>query len=357
MSRSQMLHIAWAGTFSVVGVLALGHPARGDEADARRRLVGQGLTQLRSHWICRDEIMLRRQLARLPGLEREFNAARREVQSMIVELDGYRERLEELQAIGGRLRQRLDRDSLSLSVRGRVEKDLLGTAAAATDIQGKIREDLNGRDETSLLTLAAVRLVNARSTLAMAILAIDRHTLEMNEEYALLGADETIAKSLGAVGPLERLGPAEVYEGRDRRRRIDRLSAEIFSDHVPVYLRSGHFRLSVVVGDQTPATFSYRGDQPHTIIPATLVQSAGIEIDTSRSPDRLFDSGLKRTILVHKVTIPKLRIGEYVLENVAALALESGGEDLGAVLGRDALADYRVELDPRRLDFRMTPLE
>ena len=46
-----------------------------------------------------------------------------------------------------------------------------------------------------------------------------------------------------------------------------------------------------------------------------------------------------------------------MLENVAALALDPEGEDWGAVLGRDALSDYRVKMDARRLDFQLTPLE
>jgi hypothetical protein len=276
---------------------------------------------------------------------------------MVAEYDVYEGRLRELQETGGQLRRRLDQDNLSVSVRRRLDKDLRTTAAEATEIRDKIRKDLNGRDETSFLTLASVRLVNARSALALALLAIDRHTLDMNEEYTHLGEDAELAEALGAAGPLERLGPAEAYDSRERRRRLDRLSAEVFSDHVPIYPRSNVFRLSVIVGDQTPATFSYRGDQPHTMIPSTLVQSAGIELDASKRPVRLLDSGLKRSISVHKVTIPKLRIGEFVLENVPALALDSGGEDLGAVLGRDALSDYRVELDPRRLDFHLTPLK
>ncbi len=356
MSRLQTTLVSVVGAAVFLPTLLTPWSVYGDEAAAQQQLLSMGLTKMRGYWICHDEVALRRQLEALPRAERRFYSAREEVRAMLAAQDDYQEQLKQLQEAIEQIRQRIAQNNINPLRRQKLENQVRRHLGTVGKIQTKIRVDLNGRDEGSPLTEATVRLVDARRGLAMVLLAIDRHKQRMRDQYTELEQDAEIMQALGAAGSRERLGPAESYETQERR-RIDRLSEAVFSNRMPIYRRGNRYRLSVIVGDHTPATFSYLANQTQTLIPATLVRSAGIELDEETPPITLLLANSKRKIPVHKIIIPRLRIGRYVLENIPALALGPEGEDLGAILGRNALAEYRVELDTHRLEFHMTPIE
>ncbi len=81
-----------------------------------------------------------------------------------------------------------------------------------------------------------MRLVDARRGLAMVLLAIDRHKTKMTDRYTQWEQNTEIMQALHAAGSRERLGPAESYETQERR-RIDRLSEAVFSNHMPIFNR------------------------------------------------------------------------------------------------------------------------
>jgi hypothetical protein len=170
---------------------------------------------------------------------------------------------------------------------------------------------------------------------------------QLRERYAELAGETDVAESLASLGG--QLGPASGYEAE--RRRKEQVASVVFGDGVPVYRRSGQDRVSLIVADQTAATFSYTGDRGPTVVPASMLQSAGIEVaDDAEQVELVADD---RVLLARRVRIPRLRVGKIVVEGVDALALPPEAEDLGAKISGEAFGKYRAALDRDRLWFRL----
>lgn len=328
--------------------LALGD----DPSEAERRLAAAGLNPVGRFWICSEEVELRRQLSALPGLERKFFAAQKKFKELVSTYNDYRGQLERAQSSIAENMERLATGSLSTSQRQQLENENQQHRDLLAKLKRSISEELNTLDENSPMTNAAIDVVNARNALAISVLSIRRHLAKLGPQYARLKNARAVAGALDILGRNQTLGPVEKYAAQYRR-RLNRLAGAVFADGVPVYRRSGKYRLSVIIGEQTPATFSYTGPQGPTVVPASLLQSVGLE------PDRLamaevFKEG-NRSITVRRVTIPELRVGSLVLRDVQALVLPPEAEDLGARISLAAFGDHPAALDAHQLWFRIAP--
>jgi len=193
---------------------------------------------------------------------------------------------------------------------------------------------------------AMLELIAARDELGLAMLDIRSLTAGLDESYEQLRRDPEVAVALERLGPQHRLGPVKNYHSE--LKRLSKLEPLVFTAEGLMYRESGKFRVSAILNESVPAIFSWSETSEPAVIPASLAQALGIEIDpaaqriTQRTPDG-------RELSLQAVKIPKLRIGKVVVENVEAFVLPPEGEDQGARLGAISLRDYAVTLEPHLL--------
>ena len=142
-----------------------------------------------------------------------------------------------------------------------------------------------------------------------------------------MGQDRQVASAIAALGRQARLASAGNVP--KYRQRLDRARRVVASEWIPVYSESGQLRISGIVEQNTPTTFTYQRGSGPTLLPASVIRKAGIEIpEDAQSVVLRCNDG--RQIPVHVITIAYLRLGPTVLERVRVYALPPEGEDLGA---------------------------
>ncbi len=216
-----------------------------------------------------------------------------------------------------------------------------------------------GVDPAKLSSVAPVRsllvqLTDLRLRLALSVITIRRLHQQMLSEYELLAKNPGITRALRARGENHRLGPLRKgYEFQ--LKRLERHEGLAFSHWVPLYQQSDRTRFGGIVHERVPAVFTWQDSSQETLIPATLVESAGLTfLEDAETVEISLES--QRRLQTRRVVLPTLRFGGVVLRDVSALMLPPEGEDIGPRIGPAGLSGYMVELEPERLRARFQPL-
>ena len=277
--------------------------AAADEASLRV-LRTKGLVQLDRYWLTVDEARWRRQYADLSHLSSQFFAARKSFDKKIGEYTALRRRW-------NRVLKKLEENRLLLADRNltplqrqQVSSETGRYEEQKSEMEEQVQKWITGLDEDSEMRLAAIKLVNARNDLAANLLAVRRAIGKPQVDYAKYAQDPEVKAALARLNGRIVLGPV-ADSGTDIQRELQRLNSQVFRDSVPVYRRAGEVRLSVIVDEREPVTFAFRKETGPTLLPNTVLQRLGIEVDR-QAPYRVHREG-DRVIRVHPITIPSLR--------------------------------------------------
>jgi predicted aspartyl protease len=340
----------WAVVLCAAAI-ACGQRARGaDDADPRRILAGLKLTAMGEVWVVPEEIELRRHAESLERLEREYYQAKAQVEEHIKANDAAAKTWSDAKTKLEKTRTSLNDEAIVGAERRKLEETARQQEKEVRDLRARWRDE-NQLGEHPPVRAAVVRLVAVRNALTLSVLAIRRLEPMLPPRYGPLRINPAVRTALAALGERHRLGPARDYQAD--LKRLPQVQRIVFSNEVPVFREDRHFRVSLLVNDQTPAVFSIRHSTGPTVIPASLATAAGIKIDT-RAPTSTYIADAQRRFTVHAVTIPRMRLAGAVLENVSALVLPPEGEDLGAKLGQNAYSQLDCRIDGRRLVMRVT---
>jgi hypothetical protein len=317
-----------------------------DDGQARAILSKNGLSPIGPTWATSRELQLRRTIDSLDGLEKRCQSARQRAKAMLKRNEAIRLELQKAEAA--------KKDPAAASPTGSAGSETTTPAAPDKSAHDKLdsqKPDVTGLGDLSPLQKSMIELVNARTALMLAVLFIQQNVQDLAPEYDGLRHLEQVAAALQRLDTKARLGPVRDYS-RDLQRAT--AAAELaFTSNVPVYQESGQFRLSVVLNEQIPATFTLALQEPNTLITASLAQSIGLAAAASAS-QQSYRIG-ERTVVAPQVVLEKVRIGKFVLANVAAVLLPAEAEDLGSRLGSQALSEFKVELEPRRMSLSLEP--
>jgi hypothetical protein len=189
-----------------------------------------------------------------------------------------------------------------------------------------------------------------RSLLQLALLWIRAQAPRLAEEYARLAKLEDVAEAFKQLGN-EKLGPLKNYGVEVKRlAEYDKL---VFTDWLPVYQQAGQTRLSAIVNEQAPVTFTWSEESgSKLLLPASVLEPSGLNLpeNSPRQAVQVAD----RTLTVRELSVPTLRLGRHVAKNLTAWVLPPEGEDLGSRLPRQALAGLRINIELDRLRLTMT---
>ena len=161
--------------------------------------------------------------------------------------------------------------------------------------------------------------------------------------YDLLREDAGIAAAIVATGSGDSLGPAR--DMRDASKTLDRLRSVVFPDWLPVYRDGNLYRVTALVNDKQPLTFSFGDTSQRTVILQSQADAAGLKVDDA-APRVKYRVAPGRDEMVQIVRIPRLRFGRLVLTNVEAGILPPEAAEAGARIGPGAFEGHRVHLTP-----------
>jgi hypothetical protein len=258
------------------------------------------------------------------------------------QLEGIRRTIEQLERNRG-------------AANGRERKQIDGELERRKSLAARLQQQ--AVDPAMLGGVPAVRtrliaLSNDRNALLLSLLWIRSAIAGLAEEYGRLAANSSVTAALGELGEGNQLGPLRDYE--QKLKQLGDYDKLVFVSRLPLYRTAGRLRVSIIVSDQAPATFTWRQSHDPTIVSTSLAEAAGISVPPTAPRSRL-DVGRGRRMEVQSITIPYLRFGRHVLRDVPALLLPPEGEDLGSQIGPHALAGYRFTARPERLCLEIEP--
>lgn len=319
-------------------------PASSDEvASARQFLTSHGLAPSGNVWITRREARLKRVAESLEALERRHQQAITRAEEALAANEAIRARLAQAEAVE---RASEGKPQATPQIPSATTSN---TVPATASLTGKINSqmtDVTGTGEQTPLQQAMIELVNARTAVQLAVLAIYRDAPPVDAEYQTLKKDESIRAALKQINSSARLGPARNYPRDIARAEV--IATNAFTTEIPGYLESGQFRVAAMLNDLQSVTFTLQMKDSPLLLAASVAERLGLTArDFAESPKEVDIAG--RRLSARPVKLASLRIGAGYWKDVPALVLPPEAEDLGSQLSPGVLAGYEVSLQPRRM--------
>lgn len=323
--------LLWLG----LGQLCCGLPRQAEASPDS--LQEQGLSRIAGDvWVTAAETSLRQRLAELPRLKESIQIAERDLDEQIEK--NRRVWLEQTPS-----RKALEQALARLSPKDPQRKPL----QASLNALRKVAVDpllLGGR---SNVRARLVTLGQERSMLSITLLWLRSTWPEMQQQYETLQADPRLQQALRQAGNGQRLGPARSYEAD--LKRLGEYERVVHTPWVPAYLQSGKTRLTAVVNERTPVTFTWsEASDAQTVLTTGTLASLGLQVPAN-APRTTLSFEKKRIVAARQIKLDSLRLGRCLVRGAQAWVLPPEGEDLGSRLSRSTLAEHRVQLEPERL--------
>jgi hypothetical protein len=322
---------------AIAALVACADLSRGQEGlPAAEVLARHNLTRLDRVWVLPLELELRQELSELPKLREKLLAIEREIEQRI---EQNRVAWQESQPALLGLKQVLGKLPTSDPQRPVIQKQIEVIEAAAPE-----PSRLAARSDVR----AQVVEWNAhRSGLAAATARLRRELPDVGSRYTELAQDPGVQRALRKTGEGHRLGPQRSYQGDQEK--LDDYERLVHTKWNPVYQQSGQWRVTGLIHERSPVTFSWSdaSEQP-TLITSTAAEAAEIHIPEG-APSESVSLSPGRSTTARRVNLPYLRFGACLLRDVSILVLPPEAEDWGCRIGRGALSEHAVKLEPERL--------
>ncbi len=330
-----------------VAVAALGQIAAGaDASSAADVLQAHGLEHAGSAWCLPAEVELRQRVSSLDKLQQRLIAAQQAVDQLIAQNELLKRQMLQFEQLEKQSRAQAAGFPPNTPQRAQLDAQAKESVAAAAQRRRQyVRPPQLGLSPP--LRPALADLIVVRTELMVRLLPM-RATLDrLGERYDALRRDNGVMAALASVGPEESLG--RLKNLRDNWRIVDKLQSMVFNDSLPVAREGSFYCITAIANERQPLTFSYFANKDQQmLIPQNLAEAAGIVID-AHTPKSKVLVARGRTTMAWRVKLPQLRFGRHVLHGVDAFVLPPEAADIGARIGSQSFAGYRVQLDAERL--------
>lgn len=289
-----------------------------------------------------------RAISGLAREKRELRLVHQDWKSFADRLAAIRQELQRLNAQYGELNLQLARVAgVDVSANNRIV-GLLNATNARMKALAVEREKL--KDE---LTRKRSVLNEAESEYAETVLAIRADYTKTRNTLAQSLMDENVQIALRVMntnfGTREDLTADKILASLDKR--IQRIEQEIFSESIKLQVEQRSYYVDVVVGKKTTRMVVDSGASM-ICLPMKTAAELGVTVPVdAREMQLVLADG--RTIGARGVVLPRVRVGEFEVENVEAAVLDASASDAEPLLGMSFLGNFKFELDPAEQTLKM----
>ncbi len=319
--------------------IAAGEPSADDV------LHDHGLQRIGGNWSLAEESGLRDRLVGLDRLEQRLIGAQRAVDEIVGENEACHAQLLQLQAVVKNLRAAAAQAKPGTAQRIQLDSQVKAAAAAVEQLQRiYIPSDQFGL--SAPLKPALNDLIIVRTDMMVRLLPMRETMDRLTQRYHALHDETAVTAALASLTPKQTLGLSRSL--LDGWKIVNKLQPMVFSDSVPVSRDGKIYRVTAIVNERQPLTFSFVGTGEPTLIPQNLAEAAGLIVNVKAAQTKL-RVAKDRDEMAWRMKVPRLRFGRHVLHDVDAYILAPEAADIGARIGAGAFAGYRVQLDADRL--------
>jgi hypothetical protein len=328
----------------LVLILAVGVAPAAQAESPEAVLQAAGLKRVGNVWLHPTELAVRDRLAEIDRLDRRFHEARKQVHALIEQSESYKTQLAQLTVAQQRTREGRAAAKNGSPQQKALDEELKQQAKLIEQLKQLIvpPDQLGG---TGALKTALMELVEVRIELARNLLAVRELVDRLPQEYQMLATDSKLTKALAALAPPGQFGSGKNYAVE--LRGLSRLEKLIFNDAVPFYRDGKQPRVTGLVNEELPVTFSFYESNDPTVITYAMAESLGIDLSRALRTTVRLDG--KVDLAASQVRLASLRFGRHVVRDVEALVLSPDDESAGARIGGRTLSAIRPRLDAERL--------
>lgn len=315
-----------------------------NEPSAEDVLHSHGLQRLGGNWCLAEEADLRDRLIGLDRFEQRLVGAQRAVDDLVGENEACHARLIQFEQLEKNTRAAAAATKQGTAQRIQLDAQAKEAAAAVEQLRRLyVRPEQFGL--SAPLKPALNDLIIVRTDLMVRLLPMREAMDHLTQRYHELHDETAVTAALASLTPKQSLGLS--HSLLDGWKIVDKLQPMVFSDSVPVSRDGPIYRVTAIVNERQPLTFSFVGTGEPTLIPQNLAEAAGLIVDAKATQIKL-RVAKDRDELAWRMKVPQLRFGRLVLRNVDAYILAPEAADIGARIGAGAFAGYRVQLDTDR---------
>ncbi len=210
------------------------------------------------------------------------------------------------------------------------------------------------REKTkSVIASKRAVLSEAEYEYAEKILTIRKRFTLVESEVRAAIADEKVAIAL-RVMHVNFDTPSSVTAGEvlaSLNKRVERIEQEVFSETIPLEVENRSMYVNVVVGKKTTRMVVDSGASL-ICLPARVATQLGVVIPPSAPQMELVVANGDR-IGARGVVLPRVRIGEFEVENVDAAVLDAAADAAEPLLGMSFLDHFKFEINAADRSLKM----
>lgn len=138
-------------------------------------------------------------------------------------------------------------------------------------------------------------------------------------------------------------------------KRIEKIEQEVFSESIPLDVENRSMYVNVAVGRKTTRMVVDSGASL-ICLPARTADDLGVIVPPDARDMRLILAD-GRAIPAKAVTLPRVRVGEFEVENVEAAVLDATATDAEPLLGMSFLDNFKFEINAADRSLKMLRVE
>jgi len=210
------------------------------------------------------------------------------------------------------------------------------------------------REKTkAVMTAKRAVLSDAESKYAEKILAIRKQFTLVEAMVRDALADEQVAIALQVMNvnfdTPAKLTSDQVLESLNKR--VERVEQEVFSETIPLQVENRSMYVNVVVGNKTTRMVVDSGASL-ICLPARVAAELGVAI-LPNAPEMELVVANGDKIAARGVILPRVRIGEFEVQNVDAAVLEVAADAAEPLLGMSFLDHFKFEINAADRSLKM----
>ena len=168
-------------------------------------------------------------------------------------------------------------------------------------------------------------LIIVRTDMMVRLLPMREAMDHLTQRYHALHDETAVTAALASLTPKQTLGLSRSL--LDGWKIVDKLQPMVFSDSVPVSRDGKIYRVTAIVNERQPLTFSFVGTGEPTLIPQNLAEAAGLIVNVKAAQTKL-RVAKDRDEMAWRMKVPQLRFGRHVLRDVDAYILAPEAADI-----------------------------
>lgn len=328
MRRSRAL-ICFA-LFTVPSSIAI---VRADDPAPETVLKEKGLKRSGSVYFLASESEFQKKLAEVRGLYTKLSQAVMRKQMFEQNRQQADATVQEL------LRQRIYLNTQLSQATSAIENNRIVGMLRAVEDQATLIQRQNGDPEQN--QAVGARVAMQREEYMQAVLDARQVVERAQENYALLGKDEDVAKALAALETKSKsrleLGPTKGFLANIKQ--LEKYEASVLTEKVALRKEGGIFWVDVMFNGKVTESLAFDTGAAWVVLPSELATKVGLN-PGAEAPTVRTQIADGTVIDAKQMNIPSVRLGKFTVKDVPCIVMPAGKTNVPPLLGQTFLRHF-----------------